>query len=286
MQILLQITESINPSLVAYGFGTLFGIFAILYFARDILLSLSLTVKSIIMFSASLSLISLAVTTSNIAIAIVLFTIGGSGHAISSFSFLKWHNRERMGRFILFALSSVIFILLGWLVGSGTINELTLQIGGVFSIVLMILSVIASVVDWNEGDTVAYEVSISEPELYLIGDKEVEDSEAIGKVKIENNSRFFRESFNEPNIKGKFNINDLEDTLPIKVDSSDFRDKTRSIASGDEIEMNIILDNRHLKRRLKEDDIDPSGKYYISVEDRESHQFQVEENENINIKIE
>lgn len=277
MQALLQITESVNPSLVAYGFGTLFGIFAILYFAKDILLSLSLTVKSIIMFSVSLSLISLAVTTSNIAIAIVLFTIGGSGHAISSFYFLKWHNRERMGRFILFAFSSVLFILLGWLVGSGMIDELTLQIGGLFSITLMTLSVIASIVDWNEGDTVAYEVSISES---------VEESEVIGKVKIKNNSRFFRESFDVPNINGKFDINDLEDKLPIKVDSSDFRDNTRTIASGDEIEMEIILNKGHLERRLKEDDINPSDKYYISVENRESYQFQFEEDEHINIKIE
>jgi hypothetical protein len=229
------------------------------------------------MFSVSLSLIALAVTTSNIAIAIVLFTIGGSGHAISSFYFLRWHNRERMGRFILFALSSVLFILLGWLVGSGTVDELTLQIGGIFSIILMILSVIASVVDWNEGDTVSYELSISES---------VEDGEVIGRVKIKNNSRFFRESFDIPNINGKFDINGLEDKLPINIDSSEFRDKTRTIGSGDEIKMKIILNKNHLERRLQEDDIEPSDEYYISVEDRESYQFQMKEVEPVNIKIE
>lgn len=277
MRVLLQLTESVNPSLIAYGFGTIFGILAILYFARDILLSLSLTVKSIIMFSVSLSLISLAVTTSNIAIAIALFTIGGSGHAISSFYFLKWYNRERMGRFILFALSSVLFIFIGWLIGSGVVDELSLHIGGVFTIFLTVLSVIVSLVDWNEGDTLNYEITVS---------KTVQNDGVIGRLKIKNDSRFFRKRFDLPNIKGRFDIDGLKDSLPIKVKLLELRGKQRTISSGDEIEMKIILNKDHLEGRLKKDNIDPLDKYNISVQDRESYQFKIEDDENVNIKIE
>lgn len=270
------VIDSIEPSLVVYAFGAIFGVLSILYFARDILLSLSLTVKSMIMYAFSLSLLVLGISVGNSTLSIILLVIGGAGYAISSFYFVRWYNRERMGRFILFAISSVLFVLLGWLISSGTTSNLSIQNAGIISGVLILVSIVASIADWKEGKTVHYDASIRE--------KVGEDGE-IGTIKISNNSRMFRKRFSTPNVNGTIEINNFSDGVPIRVTDSIDNQKMSTIGHGQEISVDISTRRQNIEQRLQKEDISVPDDMYISVENYDTTEFELNEDDSIDIKI-
>lgn len=270
------VIDSIEPSLVVYAFGAIFGVLSILYFARDILLSLSLTVKSIIMYAFSLSLLVLGVSVGNSILSIVLLVVGGAGYAISSFYVIRWYNRERMGRFILFAISSVLFVLLGWLISSGATSELSIQNSVIISGILILVSIVASVTDWREGNTVRYEANIRE--------KVGEDGE-VGTIKISNNSRMFRKTFSTPNVNGTIEINDFSGDVPIRITSSIGNQKMNTIGHRQEVTIDISTGRQNIEQILQKKDILVPDDMHISVENYDTTEFELDEDGSIDIKI-
>lgn len=105
----------VDPGKLLYAVGALFGIAAVLYFARDVVFDLSITVRAILLLLTFLVLLTGALVTSRPGIATV-------GYVLSAATYLAflWYALSRFdvgadGTFLALLLSTGLFLGLGYL---------------------------------------------------------------------------------------------------------------------------------------------------------------------------
>lgn len=269
------IIEMIEPSLVLYGFGTLFGILAILYFAKDVLLSLSVSVKLLIMYSFCLATFLLGISAENSGLSATLLVIGGGGYATSSFYFIKWYNFQKMGRFIIFAVSSVIFIGFGSLFTRGAFEDIGLQFLRVIIVTQAFGILVSSIIDWR-GPKIEYRVSPRET---------ISDNGEIGKIRIRNESRMFRRQFTVPSVEVTVEIEDIELMAPVKLQKNRQNMSSQTIGSGQEREIEIQIIEEAVYSELGEKDVSVPTDFQVSVASRDTDDFTSQIDDPVKLKL-
>jgi hypothetical protein len=223
----------VEPSIIAYSFGILFGALSIIYFARDVLFALSPTVKLGLMYavSGSIALFGAAIGGNGATVSIALFSLGGVGYAVSSLFLIRWYYLKQMGRVLVFGLSSAVFLLTGQLLNPQNLSQVDVQTASVGSATLIFGAVILSIADWKEGDVVTYEVSLSESIS--------RDNDKIGSVTIRNNSSLFRHSVHPPTFTLDVVTGEHQLEVPVKVESITPQSDISTIGAGDSVNIDV-----------------------------------------------
>ncbi|MFC7078030.1 hypothetical protein [Haloarcula halophila] len=265
----------VSPSVIAYGFGAVFGILAVVYFARDILLSLSVTSKLALLYAGSLSLLSVGVFGDG-AVSLVGFTIGGAGYAVSSFYLVKWYNWQRIGRFAISAISAVLFVCLGWLLSSGVLAG-GIELAGTAGVVLVGAALTLAAVDRNEGEVVRYEVTIAET---------IETrTDRIGTVEVRNESGLFRHAFELPSFRCVVGNGKAEQTIPVRVGSVVDSGASATIGPSESRDAPIRIEWRAVEKRLEEAELPSRDSYEASIAGEDTHRLTTEAGETITVEL-
>lgn len=206
--VLLQL-ESINPSSIMYIFGLLFGALSVLYFAKDILLSLSITVKSYALFVLSTLVFSASFLFTESALYVVLIALSGISYSVAVLYTWKTNPLDRTPRFLLLMMSSILFVGIATGVQNGVFsnntNVVIAFVGCLFGIFLIL-----SVIDVRESSPVNCQVSVKD-------EVNVEDRAVIGTVNIENEGQF-RRRYERPNLKVFYKKNEEKYEVPSSIE--------------------------------------------------------------------
>ncbi len=137
--------DYLDSSYILYGLGALLGIFAILYFGGEILLSLSPTVKSLILFTSFVFFLVSSLYLKTDTINTVLTVLSGGAYIVflgyTVFRFTLSSNQI----FVLLAFSSILFVGLGYMIRerglSLTAQQSKLVLAGCVLVVLILITV-------------------------------------------------------------------------------------------------------------------------------------------------
>lgn len=106
--------RDIDSSYILYGLGTILGIFAILYFGQEILLSLSPTVKSIILFVSFVFFLTAGLYLEEDSVNTALTALSGGAYIVFlGYTVLRFSPTSNQ-IFLLLAFSSALFVGLGY----------------------------------------------------------------------------------------------------------------------------------------------------------------------------
>ena len=208
LSVLLQL-GSINPSSIMYIFGLLFGALSVLYFAKDILLSLSITVKAYALFVLSTLVFSVSFLFTNSTLYVVLIALSGIAYSIAVIYTWNTNPLDRTPRFLLLLVSSILFVGTATGVQNGVFSSNTnfvlAFVGGLFGIFLVL-----SVIDVNEDSPVNCQISMSD-------EIEVDKRAVIGTFNIENEG-MFRRRYERPSFKIFYKNNEEKYEIPFSIE--------------------------------------------------------------------
>jgi hypothetical protein len=215
-----------------------FGISGTAYFAKDILLSLSHTVKVISMYSLSLMLfLGSSITTYTISIILIILSL--SMYSFSTVYIWKKYNPNRIYKFTLLAISTILLLLLGYGVQIGYIaNTPEYIVFTSYGFIILILSVLIPA-DIVEEDPIEYEFNVKDS--ISINDT----NKSIGTITVKNNSRFTRK-FSIPSIECVFNYRNEEKKIRTSVSTKN--NTSLESIKDDKIELDIIANLNHIKK--------------------------------------
>jgi len=99
-----------------YALGVLFAIGAFLYFVRDVVFDLSITVKAAVLFFAFVAFFLAGVAIERDVLDVVAFALSGISYAVFLGYVIVQYAPGGTGTFLLFGASAVLFLGLGYLV--------------------------------------------------------------------------------------------------------------------------------------------------------------------------
>lgn len=267
--------SDVDGSIIMYIFGIVFGVLSILYFARDILVSLSVTVKSMVLYSIAALILSGSIVVGSSVLTIILLLFCGFMYTAATVYVWNMYNFEKIGKFLLLAISSVLLLGVGRSLQSNIFQGVDAYILLSIGMVPLILTFIVSIFDILEDNPVKYEIEFEEK----INDPNPRDQE-IGTIKVINNSRF-RRKYDIPSYN--IMISDMKETsVPHGFKSDTIGKNNNTIGTGQEISGRISVSPEKTKERL---DVNTSGGFSISVIERE-HKFKIEDySEEIDVEI-
>jgi hypothetical protein len=105
----------IDEAKILYGLGALFGIGALLYFARDLVFDLSVTVKSLLLLLGFVAFFAAANATERPTLDTVLYVLSGGAYVVFLGYMTDQYDVGETGIFLTLAASSMLFIGLGYL---------------------------------------------------------------------------------------------------------------------------------------------------------------------------
>lgn len=181
----------VDPAKVLYVVGVIFGVAAVLYFARDIVFELSITVRSLLLLLAFVVLLAAALAAERTAAVLVSSVLAAATYLAFVVYSLSAFDVGTDGTFFVLLVSAALFLSLGYLVRERGLAPARQTVGYVLvgaalvAVVLIGADAFASDVD--------YETSLDD-ETELDG-----DGATIGTLTVDN--RFvFRETIDEPNV--------------------------------------------------------------------------------------
>jgi hypothetical protein len=247
---ILQI-QSIEPSLIMYGFGLFFGILSILYFAKDILLSLSITTKNYSLYVLSLIIFTTSLFIQTPIISLIIITI--SGVAYSTAVIYTWYknNLRRSIRFLILVISSILFLFIATGIQESIFKDYRLSII-LLAIVGLGIFIFLSILDIQESDPLTYTLNLKE-------NVKSEEEVTIGDIKINNTGNFKRE-FRIPNFRSKLSKNGEEYDLRCWVND---KNEPLSISRKNESNYKIKVDFRTLRDPNNRININTGTKFKI-----------------------
>jgi hypothetical protein len=255
----------LSSDIIAYIFGAIFGIASVIYFAKDVFKKLSLTSRIvwILLISVVLCISSLALGGN---LSIILLIIGGASYAISLYSISTWYNIEKLARFVLFGFSSILFVALG-------IVELSLSINkaGYISLTLLVASIGLSAYDiLSEG--IEYRV--------VLYDNMRDDK--IGELSIENKGKL-RRKFNLPNFVGELCQTESRVTVKPVTHNKDYP----SLGKDESLTLSIKVIKQELNQKVRDSTMDKNDYRSAQIQSLEhnSNEFTVSENETVKLGI-
>lgn len=180
----------VDPAKVLYVVGALFGVAAVLYFARDIVFELSITVRALLLLFAFVGFLVSALASSRSPFVPVFAVLSAAAYLAFLGYTLSRFNVGSDGTFFALLVSAVLFLLLGYVVRERDVSpsRRTAQYAIAGLVLVAVLAVGADVV----ASDVEYGVNTADEALLEDGGDVV-----IGTVTIDNQF-VFREPIDVP----------------------------------------------------------------------------------------
>ena len=140
----------IEASTIAFITGIVFGIVAILFFAKDILVSLSKEVKTTMLYACFVVFFILSLSLDGI-LSIILISLSGGSYLASLLYTLKKYDLSKLQTFSSLAFSAVLFIASGYLIDNQIIT-LQVETAGIITGVISGIIIILVVIDIKKQD--------------------------------------------------------------------------------------------------------------------------------------
>jgi len=190
-----------------YALGILFALGAFLYFVRDVVFGLSITVKAVSLFLAFLGalLVGLAVDRDRGALDRVAFAIAAIAYAVFLGYVVTRVGIDETGTFLLLAASAGLFVALGYGVQQREV-AVTPRAAGYALLGLAAVGILLAGADVAAGG-VTYTVELDETATVASPDGDVGDREAVpAEVRIgtltASNGPVFRRPIDLPSVRG------------------------------------------------------------------------------------
>ena len=110
---------TIDSGKLLYALGVLFAAAALLYFVRDVVFGLSITVKAALLFLGFLAFLVAGFTLQRNALDAVAFALGGVTYVVFVGYVVVRYSPGETGTFLLLALSAALFVGLGYVLREG-----------------------------------------------------------------------------------------------------------------------------------------------------------------------
>lgn len=151
---------AIDSGKLLYALGVAFAAAALLYFSRDVVFDLSITVKAALLFLLFVALFLAGLVTQRDVLDVVAFALAGVTYIVFVGYVVVRYGPSETGTFLLLALSAGLFVTLGYLLRAGDITvprrQATAVAGGV-----LLLSVALVGLD-AVGGGVSYDLATEE----------------------------------------------------------------------------------------------------------------------------
>jgi len=158
---------TIDSGKLLYALGVLFAAAALLYFVRDVVFELSITVKAALLFLGFVAFFLAGVSLQRDVLDVVAFALSGVTYVIFVGYVVLRYDPGETGTFLLLAFSAGLFVLLGYVVRAGSLTVPRRQATAV-SVGLLLVGVVLIGAD-AVGGGVRYDV-------------ETDDSVTVGPV--------------------------------------------------------------------------------------------------------
>lgn len=222
-----------------YALGVLFAIGAFLYFVRDVVFGLSITVKAVVLFFAFVAFFVAGVAIERAVLDVVAFALSGISYAVFLGYVIVRYSPGETGAFLLFGASAVLFLGLGYAVRerdpSITLRRAGLLVAGLAFVTLVLVGADVA------GGGVSYTADLEE-EVILETPSDVPDEEEIvpGRAEVgtmtAQNDFVFRRSLDLPSARGC--VAGMDDVRDERVDVRYSRrsfDRPGSLAGGETV---------------------------------------------------
>ncbi|WP_135303472.1 DUF4267 domain-containing protein [Haloarcula amylovorans] len=150
----------IDSGKLLYALGVLFAAAAFLYFVRDVVFGLSITVKAVLLFLAFVAFFVAGVTVERDVLDVVAFALSGVAYVVFVGYVVIRYGPSETGTFLLLAISAALFVALGYLLRQQTIDVPRRTATGVVVALLLVSTVLVGV-DALGGD-VTYDLQTEE----------------------------------------------------------------------------------------------------------------------------
>lgn len=226
----------IDPAKVLYAIGAVFGIAAVLYFTRDIVFDLSITVRAVLLLFAFVVFLIAAMATTRVGLNLVLYVFAAAAYLAFIVYILSRFSVGADGTFLALLISALLFLALGYLVREQNLT-LSPRMARYVVVGVALLAVVLVGADVVASD-VAYEMNINTE-----GQIEDNGEVVIGTLTIDN--RFvFREPIDVPRAFACIYVDELrphpvqyrvgEDRVPNYIPGSGTITATMSVRLNDE----------------------------------------------------
>ncbi|QHS16391.1 hypothetical protein [Halopenitus persicus] len=189
----------IDGGKVLYALGVLFALGAFVYFIRDVVFGLSITVKAALLFLTFLAFLLVGLWIDRDALDVVAYAIASLAYAVFLGYVISRYDPSETGIFLLFVVSAALFVGLGYVVRQGgvAIPDRTVRYALVGIVGVGVLLVGADVASAE----VDYTAELDEEATLTVPDRVAADAEAsdivplrgqIGTLTVRNGGPFTR----------------------------------------------------------------------------------------------
>lgn len=112
---------AIDSGKLLYALGVLFAAVSLLYFSRDVVFGLSITVKAVLLFLGFVALFLAGLTVQRDVLDVVAFALSGVTYIVFVGYVVVRYGPSETGTFVLLAFSAALFVGLGYLLRAGEI---------------------------------------------------------------------------------------------------------------------------------------------------------------------
>jgi len=112
---------TIDSGKLLYALGVLFAAASLLYFSRDVVFDLSITVKAALLCLAFVALFLAGLTVQRDVLDVVAFALAGVTYIVFVGYVVFRYDPGETGTFLLLAFSAALFVALGYLLREGTL---------------------------------------------------------------------------------------------------------------------------------------------------------------------
>ncbi|MDS0282591.1 DUF1109 domain-containing protein [Haloarcula onubensis] len=113
---------AIDSGKLLYALGVAFAAAALLYFSRDVVFGLSITVKAALLFLAFVALFLAGLTTRRDVLDVVAFALAGVTYVVFVGYVVLRYGPSETGTFLLLSVSAALFVALGYLLREGAVT--------------------------------------------------------------------------------------------------------------------------------------------------------------------
>lgn len=150
----------VDSGKLLYALGVLFAAAALLYFVRDVVFDLSITVKAALLFLAFVAFFVCGVTLEQDVLDVVAFVLSGVSYVVFAGYVVLRYDPGETGTFLLLAFSAGLFVLLGYVLRAGGLSVPRRQAVTVVGALLLVSTLLVGV-DAVGGD-VTYDIRTAE----------------------------------------------------------------------------------------------------------------------------
>ncbi len=248
----------LDESVVVFLFGALFGVAALLYFVRDVLVSLSVTAKTVVLYGSAVVpfVVGLAVTSST---AVLLYLFAGGLSVGATGYVLRTYDPGEVGTFLVLAASSVAFVALGLGLQAGVLAVSPPVAAGVAGAVTVGVVGVA-LLDRAESTTLVYDTTFAS----------TYEGDTLGTVTVTNESRFRRPVTvpqTEVEVEVELRPDDGESqSMPADYRRADGGSVPDTLAPGADLSLQCVLPERRVQALFERADAPTPERLTVHVE--------------------